>query len=137
MRDLTMVSGGRNVSFNRHDFYVAVVFRITYTAWNKQLKERCAWAGNDSLYIEYHDKEWGVPSHVDRHLFEMLILEGAQAGFSWITILRKRENYQRAFANWDANKIARFDEKDIARLMNDAGMVRNRLKISATIDNAI
>src|SRR6185436_12059920 len=84
----------------------------------------------------YHDREWGVPSHDDRHLFEMLILEGAQAGLSWITILRKRENYRRAFAGWDAEKIARFGEKDVARLMADAGIVRNRLKISAAIDNA-
>src|SRR3954466_11169238 len=100
------------------------------------MKQRCAWAGDDPLYIEYHDKEWGVPSHDDQHLFEMLILEGAQAGLSWITILRKRENYRHAFANWDANKISRFGEKDFARLMADAGIVRNRLKISATIDNA-
>lgn len=100
------------------------------------MKERCAWAGNDPLYIAYHDNEWGVPSHDDRHLFEMLILEGAQAGLSWITILRKRENYRRAFANWDAKKIARFDERDVARLMNDAGIVRNRLKVAAAIDNA-
>src|SRR5690349_20565747 len=98
--------------------------------------KRCPWAGDDPLYIAYHDKEWGVPTHDDRRLFEMLVLEGAQAGLSWITILRKRENYRRAFANWDAKKIARFGEKDAARLMSDAGIVRNRLKISATIDNA-
>jgi DNA-3-methyladenine glycosylase I len=100
------------------------------------MKKRCAWAGDDALYIAYHDTEWGVPSHDDRHLFEMLILEGAQAGLSWITILRKRENYRRAFANWDAQKIARFGVRDVRRLMADAGIVRNRLKISATIDNA-
>jgi DNA-3-methyladenine glycosylase I len=100
------------------------------------MKMRCAWAGDDPLYIAYHDGEWGVPSHDDRHLFEMLILEGAQAGLSWITILRKRENYRRAFANWDADKIARFGKKDVARLMADAGIVRKRLKISAAIDNA-
>jgi DNA-3-methyladenine glycosylase I len=100
------------------------------------MKQRCAWAGNDPLYMAYHDGEWGVPSHDERHLFEMLILEGAQAGLSWITILRKRENYRRAFAKWDPNKIARFDETDFARLMADAGIVRNRLKISAAIDNA-
>ena len=99
-------------------------------------KQRCAWAGDDPLYIAYHDQEWGVPSHDDQHLFEMLILEGAQAGLSWITILRKRENYRRAFANWDTKKIASFGEKDVARLMADAGIVRNRLKIAATIDNA-
>src|ERR1041385_7811097 len=101
-----------------------------------RMKKRCAWPGEDALYIAYHDGEWGVPSHDDRHLFEMLNLEGAQAGLSWITILRKRENYRRAFANWDANRIARFGAKDVARLMADAGIVRNRLKISATIDNA-
>src|ERR1043166_1989873 len=100
------------------------------------MKERCAWAGDDPLYIAYHDREWGVPSHDDRHLFEMLILEGAQAGLSWITILRKRENYRCAFANWNAEKIARFGKKDFTRLMADAGIVRNRLKISAAIDNA-
>jgi DNA-3-methyladenine glycosylase I len=100
------------------------------------MKQRCPWAGDDPLCIAYHDDEWGVPSHDDRHLFEMLNLEGAQAGLSWITILRKRENYRRAFASWDATKIARFGEKDFARLMADAGIVRNRLKIRATIGNA-
>src|SRR3954447_26885607 len=93
---------------------------------------RCPWAGDDALYIAYHDGEWGVPSHDDGRLFEMLILEGAQAGLSWITILRKRENYRRAFGNWNVEKIARFNEKDFTRLMGDAGIVRNRLKISAT-----
>jgi DNA-3-methyladenine glycosylase I len=100
------------------------------------MKKRCTWAGEDPLYIAYHDAEWGVPSHDDRHLFEMLILEGAQAGLSWITILRKRENYRRAFANWDINRIVCFGAKDVARLMADAGIVRNRLKISAAIGNA-
>jgi DNA-3-methyladenine glycosylase I len=100
------------------------------------MKRRCPWAGDDALYIEYHDTEWGVPSHDDRHLFEMLNLEGAQAGLSWITILRKRDHYRRAFANWDAARIARFSEKAVARLMADAGIVRNRLKIRATISNA-
>ena len=99
-------------------------------------KQRCPWAGDDPLYIAYHDKEWGVPSHDDRRLFEMLILEGAQAGLSWITILRKRENYRRAFADWNIERIARFTEKDIARLMADEGIVRNRLKIHAAIGNA-
>ena len=100
------------------------------------MKERCPWPGGDPLYIAYHDDEWGVPSHDDLHLFEMLNLEGAQAGLSWITILRKRKNYRRAFANWDAKKISRFGTKDVVRLMGDAGIVRNRLKIAATIDNA-
>jgi DNA-3-methyladenine glycosylase I len=99
-------------------------------------KNRCPWPGDDPLYITYHDQEWGVPSHDDRHLFEMLVLEGAQAGLSWITILRKRENYRRAFANWNVERIARFGEKDIARLMADAGIVRNRLKILAAVANA-
>jgi len=101
-----------------------------------QTIKRCPWPGDDRLYIAYHDKEWGVPSHDDRHLFEMLILEGAQAGLSWITILRKRENYRRAFADWDVEKIARFSEKDFTRLMADPGIVRNRLKIRAAIGNA-
>ena len=101
-----------------------------------RMKKRCPWAGDDPLYTAYHDNEWGVPSHDDRHLFEMLNLEGAQAGLSWITILRKRENYRRAFADWDAAKIARFGQRDFARLMADAGIVRNRLKIRATIENA-
>jgi DNA-3-methyladenine glycosylase I len=99
-------------------------------------KNRCPWPGDDPFYIAYHDQEWGVPSHDDRHLFEMLVLEGAQAGLSWITILRKRENYRRAFANWNVERVARFGEKDIARLMADAGIVRNRLKILAAIGNA-
>lgn len=99
-------------------------------------KSRCPWSGEDALYISYHDLEWGVPSHDDRHLFEMLNLEGAQAGLSWITILRKRENYRSAFSDWDAKKIARFDQKKFTRLMADAGIVRNRLKIQATIENA-
>jgi DNA-3-methyladenine glycosylase I len=100
------------------------------------VKSRCPWPGKDPLYILYHDREWGVPSHDDRHLFEMLNLEGAQAGLSWITILRKRENYRKAFSDWDAKKIARFNKKKFARLMADAGIVRNRLKILATIENA-
>jgi len=100
------------------------------------MKQRCPWPGDDPLYQAYHDDEWGVPSHDDGHLFEMLNLEGAQAGLSWITILRKRENYRRAFAGWNASKIARFGQKDFKRLMADAGIVRNRLKIRATIENA-
>src|SRR5688572_12179844 len=100
------------------------------------MKKRCPWPGEDPLYVSYHDEEWGVPSHDDVHLFEMLNLEGAQAGLSWITILRKRESYRTAFANWNAEKIARFGDKDQARLMDNPGIVRNRLKISSTIDNA-
>lgn len=97
---------------------------------------RCPWCGDDPLYVAYHDAEWGVPCHDERTLFEFLVLEGAQAGLSWITILRKRENYRRAFDGFDAEKIARYGEKDVARLMADAGIVRNRLKIAAAIDNA-
>jgi DNA-3-methyladenine glycosylase I len=90
----------------------------------------------DPLYVAYHDDEWGVPSHDERHLFEMLVLEGAQAGLSWSTILRKREGYRQSFAEWDVGKIARFGAKDVRRLMNDAGIVRNRLKIESAIANA-
>jgi len=98
------------------------------------MKSRCPWA-TEPESIRYHDEEWGVPSHDDRHLFEMLILEGAQAGLSWITILRKRENYRRVFANFDAAKVAKFTPKDVERLMLDPGIVRNRLKIESTILN--
>jgi DNA-3-methyladenine glycosylase I len=97
---------------------------------------RCPWCGDDPLYVAYHDQEWGVPCHDERALFEFLILEGAQAGLSWITILRKRENYRRAYHGFDAQKIARYGEKDVARLLADAGIVRNRLKVAASIDNA-
>ena len=92
---------------------------------------RCAWCGSDPLYVAYHDDEWGVPVHDDRRLFEMLILEGAQAGLSWITILRKRDAYRKAFDRFDARKIARYDAKKKRALLADAGIVRNRLKIDA------
>ena len=97
---------------------------------------RCAWCSDDPLYQAYHDTEWGVPVHDDQTLFEFLTLEGAQAGLSWLTILRKRENYRRAFDNFDIERIARYGEGDTQRLLNDAGIVRNRLKIAATIGNA-
>ncbi len=100
-------------------------------------KGRCRWAQQgDAEYVRYHDEEWGRPSHDDRHLFEMLILEGAQAGLSWVTILRKRNNYRRAFARFDPRKVARFDARRRAALLQDAGIVRNRLKIEATVANA-
>src|SRR5512137_2255007 len=99
-------------------------------------KLRCTWPGQDPLYVAYHDDEWGVPEYDDRRLFEKLILEGFQAGLSWITILRKREAFRRAIHKFEAERIVRYNEKDIARLMGDAGIVRNRLKIEATIDNA-
>ncbi len=97
---------------------------------------RCPWCGDDPLYRAYHDDEWGVPSRDERHLFEMLILEGAQAGLAWITILRKREGYRRAFDGFDPERIARYGDLDRARLLADPGIVRNRLKIEAAIDNA-
>src|SRR3954462_5124899 len=97
---------------------------------------RCGWATSDPLYIAYHDQEWGRPVHDDRHLFEMLILEGAQAGLSWITILKRRETYRKAFHGFDPAKIARYGEKDVARLMADPGIIRNRAKIEAAITNA-
>ena len=98
---------------------------------------RCAWAADsDALYQKYHDKEWGVPVHDDRRLFEFLILEGAQAGLSWSTILRKRANYRKAYDNFDARRIARYDAARVRRLMRDPGIVRNRLKIRASILNA-
>lgn len=97
---------------------------------------RCGWCGDDPLYIEYHDHEWGVPAHDDRHLFEMLILEGAQAGLSWITILRKRENYRAAFDGFDVERVAAYTAPDVSRLLADPGIVRNRLKIEAAIRNA-
>jgi DNA-3-methyladenine glycosylase I len=98
---------------------------------------RCEWVPpGDPLYVAYHDEEWGQPSRDDRHLFEMLVLEGAQAGLSWSTILKKREGYRRAFANFDVDQVARFGKRDVTRLMNDAGIVRNRLKIESAIANA-
>lgn len=98
---------------------------------------RCGWAPpGDPLYLAYHDEEWGVPSRDDRHLYELLVLEGAQAGLAWITILRKRENYRLAFAGFDPELVARFGDADVERLLGDAGIVRNRLKIESTIANA-
>lgn len=99
-------------------------------------RSRCGWAGTDPLMVAYHDDEWGRPVHDDRVLFEFLVLEGAQAGLSWSTILKKRDAYRRAFAGFDAKKVARFGAADVARLMGDAGIVRNRLKIESTIGNA-
>ena len=100
------------------------------------MMHRCSWCGTDPLYVRYHDDEWGVPVHDDRRLFEMLILEGAQAGLSWITILRKRPAYRRAFDRFDARKIARYDARKKRVLLADAGIVRNRLKIDAAVTNA-
>jgi DNA-3-methyladenine glycosylase I len=97
---------------------------------------RCAWAGNDPLLTTYHDTEWGTPLHDDRALFEFLILEGAQAGLSWLTILRKRENFRRAFDNFDVAKIARYGPGKVAALLADPGIIRNKLKVAAAIQNA-
>src|SRR3989338_9127301 len=96
---------------------------------------RCPWVGNDSLMIRYHDKEWGVPVHDDRKLFEMLVLEGAQAGLSWSTILKRREGYRKAFDNWDYKKISNYTKNDIKKLLNNDGIIRNKLKINAAIIN--
>ena len=98
---------------------------------------RCAWVPEaDPDYVAYHDEEWGVPSRDERHLFEMLTLEGAQAGLSWSTILRKREGYRKAFAGFDPAKVARFSDEDVERLLNDPGIVRNRLKVESAVNNA-
>lgn len=100
------------------------------------MKTRCEWPGTDPLYVKYHDVEWGVPLHDDRRLFEFLVLDGAQAGLSWLTILKKRENYRVAFHGFDPQKIANYTTKDVKRLLADPGIVRNRLKIESAIKNA-
>ncbi len=99
-------------------------------------KIRCHWPGTDPLYIQYHDEEWGVPVYDDRAIFEFLTLESAQAGLSWITVLRKRENYRKAFAGFNPKKVSRFTEKDVQQLLKNAGIIRNQLKIRAAINNA-
>jgi DNA-3-methyladenine glycosylase I len=98
--------------------------------------KRCHWPGNDPLYIKYHDEEWGKTTHDDHILFEFLTLEAAQAGLSWITILRRRENYRNAYADFDVQKVAAFDNADVLRLLNDEGIIRNRLKVASSIRNA-
>ncbi len=109
---------------------------IQTTKGSSKQKVRCSWAGNDLTYVAYHDGEWGVPVYDDQRLFEFLVLEGAQAGLSWITILRKRDAYRKAFANFDPEKVARFNAKKVEALMQDAGIVRNRLKIESAVKNA-
>ena len=99
-------------------------------------QKRCHWCTNDELYIRYHDEEWGVPCHDDQTLFEFLILEGAQAGLNWLTILKRREGYRNALAGFDVQKVARFNETDVERLLNDKGIIRNHLKINSAITNA-
>jgi len=100
------------------------------------MKKRCGWCGSDPLYVAYHDEEWGVPVHDDRRLLEFLTLEGAQAGLSWLTILKKRQNYRKAFDGFHCERIAGYSERDVARLLTDPGIVRNRLKIESAIKNA-
>jgi len=99
-------------------------------------KSRCKWVSDDPIYIDYHDKEWGVPIYDDQLLFEFLILEGAQAGLSWITILKRRDNYRKAFSQFDAKKVARYDAEKVKKLLQDEGIIRNRLKVESTITNA-
>lgn len=100
------------------------------------MTKRCSWAGEDPLYVNYHDKEWGVPVHNDRLLFELIVLEGAQAGLSWITVLRKRENYRKAFDNFEPEKVAAYDEEKVDELLGNKGIIRNRRKILSAIKNA-
>lgn len=100
------------------------------------MMQRCEWAGSDPLYVQYHDEEWGVPVHDDNKLFEFLILEGAQAGLSWYTVLRKRENYRKAFDGFDPQQVARYGDEKVAALLADAGIIRNRQKIASAIGNA-
>ena len=100
------------------------------------MQKRCQWCGTDELYVKYHDEDWGVPVHDDRKHFEMLILEGAQAGLSWITVLRKRENYKKAFDNFDVKKVARYTEKRIEKLLQNAGIIRNKSKVRSAVSNA-
>ncbi len=100
------------------------------------MKKRCGWVSQDPIYMEYHDKEWGVPIHDDQKHFEFLVLETSQAGLSWLTILKKREGYRKAFSNFDAKKVAKFDADKIKKLCEDASIIRNKLKIAATVNNA-
>jgi DNA-3-methyladenine glycosylase I len=101
------------------------------------MKKRCEWPTGDKIYLDYHDKEWGVPVHDDRLLFEMLILEGSQAGLSWITVLKRRETYRKAYDNFDPEKMARWSEAKMANLLQDPGIIRNRLKVAAAKENAL
>ena len=116
-------------------YYIIVTF-TTEVSFIKIMTKRCTWLGEDPLYIRYHDREWGIPIHSDRKLFEFLILEGAQAGLSWITILKKRPAYRKAFDNFDFNKVARYKERKIKQLLNNPGIIRNKLKIRSAISNA-
>ena len=123
----------RGMAWNRLPLALKTELKVRVV---EAMKPRCRWCGSDPLYVRYHDEEWGVPVHDDRTLFEFLILEGAQAGLSWITILRKRDAYREAFANFDARKVARIDGRRQRALMKNPGIVRNRLKIESTVTNA-
>jgi DNA-3-methyladenine glycosylase I len=116
--------------------FVRAPFHPHWTGCRIHMPTRCAWAGSDPLYIAYHDSEWGSPLHDDRKLFEFLILEGAQAGLSWLTVLKKRQNYRSAFNSFDPHKMAGYDEHSIRRLLLNPGIIRNRLKIEAAVKNA-
>ncbi len=122
-------------SFESEPFFHKFWTRLVFSKFPMN-KQRCDWSGTDPLYVTYHDKEWGVPVYDDQLLFAKLILDGAQAGLSWITILRKRENYWQAFDQFDPTAIAQYDEAKVAELMQNAGIVRNRLKIQAASKNA-
>ncbi len=100
------------------------------------MNKRCDWSGTEPIYVDYHDKEWGVPVHDDRMHFEMIILDGAQAGLSWITILKRRDSYREAFDNFDAVKVSRYDDKKVEKLLTNPGIIRNRLKVNSTVKNA-
>ncbi len=115
-------------------FYTFIIWRICSVT--KQDIIRCEWGNSDPIYIDYHDKEWGVPVHDDQKLFEFLILEGAQAGLSWLTILKRRSGYRKAFVNFEAEKVANFGEKKIQRLLQDKGIIRNKLKVRSAVTNA-
>src|SRR5581483_10065248 len=131
---LSGISGNVNGDFVPD--LVSLLKIMHYGRGGEHMTPRCGWVTSDPLYIEYHDTEWGAPEYDDRKLFELLILEGAQAGLSWLTILKKREWYRQAFARFDARKISKFDDHHIAQLLRNPGIVRNRLKIAATIQNA-
>ena len=122
---------------NYSKFLLWIFFLTCETNFIKMNKTRCDWCGNDPLYVDYHDTEWGVPVYDDAKLFEFLILETFQAGLSWITVLRKRENFRRAFEGFNYKKIAKYKESKYIELLQDAGIIRNKLKIKATISNAI
>ncbi len=110
--------------------------KLPWAEKERVMKKRCVWSIKDPIYIEYHDTEWGVPVYDDRKLFEFLILEGAQAGLSWLTILKRRENYRKAFSNFDPKKVAQYKEAEIKKLLKDVGIIRNQLKIRASVSNA-